>query len=144
MLRRAALNLASAGYPGRMVLADARRLPFRPESFDSSTVTFPTPVIRDPAFWSELARILRPGGRVVVVLAARSGQVGKPTIVEFFGRVIGRKVGPPDLVAAQPVRRELSLPVPTNCFGIQQIDVEVDRSLVTLLIATKLPETGGS
>jgi SAM-dependent methyltransferase len=144
MLRRAVVNLACAGYPRRLVQADARRLPFPPEYFDTATVTFPTPVIRDPAFWLALGRILRPGGRVVAVLGARSGPFGNPTIVDFVAGLRARTVDTPVGATAPAARRVLSLPVPTDWFEIEHVDVEVDRSVVTLLIATKSTETGVS
>lgn len=50
--------------------ADVRRLPFTAASFDDVVSTFPTDYIADPAALSEIARVLRPGGRLVVVLGA--------------------------------------------------------------------------
>jgi SAM-dependent methyltransferase len=141
MLRRATANLARAGYPGRLVGADARRLPFPSETFDSATVTFPTPVIRDQSFWIQLGRVLRPGGKVVVVLGARTGRVGDSRIVDLAARLTGRSVGaadPPSL--AHRALAELNLPVPMELFAVQVVDLEVERSLVTLVIATKAPE----
>lgn len=47
-----------------------QRLPFADASFDTVVSTFPTEYIYDPAALAEIARVLRPGGRLVVVLAA--------------------------------------------------------------------------
>jgi SAM-dependent methyltransferase len=141
MLGRANVNLAGAGYPGRLVGADARWLPFAAESFDSAILTFPTPIVRDVALWVELARIVRPGGRVVVVLGARTGRVRDGTIVDLVAKVVGRTVGASGLAsAADPSRSELDLPVPTESFQTRVVEVEVQRSLVTLVIATKATE----
>lgn len=51
-------------------LGDVRRLPFADASFDTVVSTFPTEYIYSPEASREIARVLRPGGRVVVVLGA--------------------------------------------------------------------------
>ena len=50
--------------------ADVRALPFTDAAFDSVVSTFPTDYIADPKVIAEIARVLRPGGRFVVVLGA--------------------------------------------------------------------------
>jgi SAM-dependent methyltransferase len=50
--------------------ADVRALPFAGASFDSVVSTFPTDYIADPRALAEIARVLRPGGRLVLVLGA--------------------------------------------------------------------------
>jgi SAM-dependent methyltransferase len=50
--------------------ADVRALPFADASFDSVVSTFPTEYIYDAATLREIGRVLRPGGRLVVVLSA--------------------------------------------------------------------------
>lgn len=54
----------------RVTQADVRRLPFGDGSFDTVVSTFPTEYIFDPQTAHEIARVLRPSGRLVVVLGA--------------------------------------------------------------------------
>ena len=82
MWRRAERWLRSRGHPGRIVGGDALELPFGPATFDCLVLTFPAPFERDPRFWSEAARVVRPGGRVVVVEGAASNSRLWPGLLE--------------------------------------------------------------
>lgn len=50
--------------------ASVQRLPFEDASFDNVVSTFPTEYIADPKTIREIGRVLRPGGRLIVVLGA--------------------------------------------------------------------------
>jgi ubiquinone/menaquinone biosynthesis C-methylase UbiE len=63
-------KLAASGQSGKLTRAIAQALPFSATSFDSVVATFPTEYIVDMTTLAELRRVLRPGGRVVVALAA--------------------------------------------------------------------------
>lgn len=68
MQRIAARRLARAGLHGvPRVQADACAMPFGPAAFDAVLAAFPAPYILDPAAPAECARVLRPGGRLVIV-----------------------------------------------------------------------------
>ena len=54
----------------RVEQGDVRELPFPDASFDAVVSTFPTDYITDPRSLGEIARVLRPGGRLIVVLGA--------------------------------------------------------------------------
>ena len=70
MLRITQRKLAASGQSGNLTHAVAQSLPFSATSFDCVVATFPTEYIIDLATLAELRRVLRPGGRVVVALAA--------------------------------------------------------------------------
>lgn len=50
--------------------ASVQHLPFADASFDDVVSTFPTEYINDPQTIREIARVLRPGGRLIIVLGA--------------------------------------------------------------------------
>lgn len=49
-----------------LVQGDARKLPFAAAALDALVATFPAPYILDAATLREAARVLRPGGRLIV------------------------------------------------------------------------------
>ena len=68
MLARARAKTAPRPDGPRWVAADTLALPFPPASFDFATVAFGIRNVADPrAALRELARVVRPGGRVVVL-----------------------------------------------------------------------------
>lgn len=54
-----------------LLQADARALPIRDQSFDCVVATFPSEYIAAPSTLAEVARILRPGGQLVILLGAQ-------------------------------------------------------------------------
>lgn len=67
MLRRGRVNVARAGLAGRigLVAGRAEQMPFPDASFDALTFTYLLRYVDDPqATLAELARVVRPGGRV--------------------------------------------------------------------------------
>lgn len=121
MLARARRRPPRAGAaPIRYLVADALELPFPDRSFDAVTVGFGLRNVADYArALSEMARVTRPGGRVVVLeIATPSGGIGRAVAATWFERVVplvGRVAGGgsayrylPDSVRAYPSPAEVA------------------------------------
>jgi demethylmenaquinone methyltransferase/2-methoxy-6-polyprenyl-1,4-benzoquinol methylase len=96
MLGEARAKGAGARSP-RFLQADATDLPFEADSFDAATVAFGVRNIPDiTAALTEMARVVRPGGRVVVLEITVPGRLRRATEVWFqrivpgLGRLVGR------------------------------------------------------
>jgi SAM-dependent methyltransferase len=70
MSRLAAGRLQEAGLPTPLVLADAHRLPFAGRAFSGVVATFPSLDLLTGPLSAEVMRVIRPGGRLLVVMAA--------------------------------------------------------------------------
>lgn len=97
MLKAARATLAKRhlGPPELITRGSAQALPFSASSFDSVVSTFPSEYIYDPATISEVARVLRPGGRLVVIESANLLPVGffQPFLLLLHLLVYGPGVG---------------------------------------------------
>jgi SAM-dependent methyltransferase len=84
MLAKARRRLGRLGWGSRLVRGDARHPPFLADSFDSIVATFPSAFILEESFADEVRSLLRPGGRLVVVLDAASGACPWPGLLEWL------------------------------------------------------------
>lgn len=75
-----------------VVQASAQRLPFADAAFDSVVSTFPTDYIYDPATLGEIRRVLRPHGRLIIVVGASllPTRLAVAPLVLFQSLVYGR------------------------------------------------------
>lgn len=81
----AARRLAQGGQSPARVQAPAQQMPFAAGSFDSIVATFPAPYILQAETLAECARVLRPGGRLVVAgLWVRLGNERLRRLAPFF------------------------------------------------------------
>jgi ubiquinone/menaquinone biosynthesis C-methylase UbiE len=73
MLSRLRKTAAAASRPVEVVQAPAERLPFPDASFDTATLVYVLCTVPDPATaLTEIARILKPGGRVLFIEHVRA------------------------------------------------------------------------
>lgn len=73
---RDTLRKRHVGSSGLVIQGTAQTLPFGDASFDTVVSTFPSEYIHDPDIISEVARVLRPGGRLIVIEGANLLPVG--------------------------------------------------------------------
>ena len=99
MLTVARRRLRAFRGPAGLVRGRAQQLPFKDQTFDSVLSTFPTEYALSPATWAEILRVLRPGGRWVVVYAGVLKPVG---IRRRLAGLAQRLILGPSENAAQP------------------------------------------
>ena len=73
---RETLQKRAAGSPSLIILGQAQGLSFSSASFDTVVSTFPSDYIYEPDTIAEIARVLRPGGRLIVIEGANLLAVG--------------------------------------------------------------------
>jgi len=77
MVKRLRPRLAESSVPAELVEAPAERLPFEDSSFDTAVFTLVLCTVPDPqAALAEVARILKPGGRLLFVEHVRAPEPG--------------------------------------------------------------------
>ena len=107
----------------------AQVIPFCSGCVDSVVVTFPTEFILDPATMQDVARVLRPGGRLVIVAWARL--TGRDPLSRFIGwlyQVTGQ---------GEPLPGLGEKALATAGFAPQVVWERVGRSDVMLVLADK-------
>jgi ubiquinone/menaquinone biosynthesis C-methylase UbiE len=130
MGRLARRRLRRTGTIPSLVHGRAQTLPFATHTFDSLVATFPTAYILDPATLAEVARVLRPAGRLVVVVGARlSGRDPLSRFVEWLYTITGQRESTDGWEA----------PFTAAGLAVRRVEVELKRSRVWLLVAQ--PET---
>lgn len=139
MGRMAQRRLQQAGVAVPLVRGRAEKLPFSTASFDTVLATFPAPFIADPQTIAALHRVLRPDGRLVIVPEARlTGRGMLSRLVEWLYAITGQRQGPDADALLSPVWSALAQRFGEGGFELQLARVELPRSIVTIVIASRL------
>jgi ubiquinone/menaquinone biosynthesis C-methylase UbiE len=135
MVRIARRRLRRAGLPAPVLRGEAQCLPFPAEAFESVVATFPTAYIVELCTLREIARVLRPGGRLVVVMGSSlTGDDPLTRFVEWLYRITGQRP------AGDGADRGWLITAFSRAgLWAQLTEVEMDRSQVHLIIVEHLP-----
>jgi ubiquinone/menaquinone biosynthesis C-methylase UbiE len=130
MGRFARQRLLLAGYPNpNLTRGIGQSLPFPSETFDSIVATFPAPYIVEPQTLSEVRRVLRNGGRLIVLPAAWP----KNGLLHWLYQVTGESpVG-----SADTVKEKWSQPFVRAGFEARVEIAELESSELMIIIAGK-------
>ena len=112
----------------------AQQLPFLTESFDTVVATFPAEYIFDPVTLSEAERVLKPGGRFVILPGAViTGRGTRDRALALLFRFTGQI--PPNL--SEILHEKSKEPFAKASFQVEVHEIEVRSSLVFIMLATK-------
>lgn len=102
MARLARRRLLSRGATPRLVCGQAQYLPFPDASFANVVATFPTEFILDVTSVAAIARVMRPGGRLIIVAMGHlKGPAPLRHIVDGLYRITGQR----NLPVTEPIER---------------------------------------
>lgn len=137
-------RLQRAGLPPALVRGRAQALPFATHTFDTVLSTFPTPFIVERATIRAIYRVLRPGGRLVVVPEGHlTGRGPLPRFINWLYLITGQRAGTfaVDKVqywpAASPPWQQYRREMAALGFSLDVKHVQLARSAVTVAIADK-------
>jgi ubiquinone/menaquinone biosynthesis C-methylase UbiE len=112
----------------------AQKLPFSSVVFDSIISTFPTEFISDRETISEIHRVLRPDGRLIVLPVAWIEGKGFSEKVAAWLFKVTRQVPP---AAEQNIRKNLVEPLVGSGFQVELHRIERHTSIVLVILATR-------
>jgi len=129
MARRARGRLLCQGTNPRLVRGQAQHLPFRDASFRNVVATFPTEFIFEPQTLTSVARVLRPGGCLVIVaMGYLKGPGPLRRFVDWLYRITGQR----EIPEPKPLAR-------LNEFGFtaRWEDATLEGAKARLVVATR-------
>lgn len=135
MARQAGGRLRKKNLTPRLSRGLAQALPFPTGAFDSVVATFPTQYIVDPATLTEIYRVLRPGGRLVVLFSAWiTGKSAPEKALALLFRTTGQSpsvtdVGTPNLLPFRQVEVKIVEPKGSRLlFVIAEKEAEINSA----------------
>ncbi len=132
MVRKARQRLRQNGLDPALVRGYAQFHPFKRGTFDTVVATFPSEYIVEPETLSEVGRVLRPGGRLVVVLGAWPGNRNLlERVTAWVFRATGLTFGRPGEIPLELENRFIEAG-----FTLRVETAQVHTSTVILLIAS--------
>ncbi|HEX6385885.1 MAG TPA: methyltransferase domain-containing protein [Anaerolineae bacterium] len=144
MGRLARRRLLRGGMAALLVRGQGQALPFATASFDTVLATFPTDYIVDPVTLAAVHRVLRPGGRLVIVPEGHLiGSGLHHRFIDWLFRVTGQRSGPfavdderywPDEATWQAFQQRFR----AAGFDAKIHHVRLQRSGVTVVVAVKV------
>lgn len=136
MGRLAARRVSRLGFPARLVRGRGQALPFAAAAFDGVIAAFPAPYILEPATLAAIRRVLRPGGRLVIVPQAGliGGGVRVRAIEQLYALTGQRDAGQN---GADETRNYWTARLAAADFDVEVWDVEDGHSAVTVIVATR-------
>jgi demethylmenaquinone methyltransferase/2-methoxy-6-polyprenyl-1,4-benzoquinol methylase len=94
MLQPAPLKAAKQGLHIEFAQADVTELPFEASTFDIASISFGIRNVQDPLKGlSELARVVKPGGTVMVLEFGQPRVIGFQQVYDFYSRRVLPKIG---------------------------------------------------
>lgn len=108
----------------------AQSLPYQNESFDCIISTFPTEYIFNPQTLSEVKRVLRNGGRLIVLPAAWP----KSGLLQWLYKITGENQGSLDEI----IKTRMEQPFKNAGFQTEIKIIEVKSGRLLMVIANKL------
>ena len=136
MGRQASKRLREAKLPRNLTRCFVQAMPYASGSFSAILSTFPTNYIVNPDTLANLYRILRSGGRVVIVPEGHlTGRTSIHAIIAWLFRITGQQAIHNEEVA----RTWLGFTVPAERAGFRVMmhTVTLERSACTILILEK-------
>lgn len=129
MGRLATRKLNRHHLPAPLVRGDAQTLPFASASVDAVVSTFPTPFITEQTTLDEIARVLKPNRRLVIVAngVLVSGGIMRDALETAY-QVTGQRTAWPN---------ELAQRFATAGFTLESVQQRCPMSIAQLFIATK-------